>query len=203
MQASYVQLPRNFAFFDRLPRIFSLKVVGPGKPHNDGFWYPAGINGHKLHVFSTELLQEGQPYKVEKKSTLKLKIISKGDSQEPKASKTEPNQPAEQELSKDHILPQVMSFTELLGLSRYMEDGKLIQKRNTEVYSFPIKEEFSGAFIFHQRKSGFSLLLPMEIFNQTDVLPIKEQLEDCLVKDVELTPSSVIEKVAAGIKLDG
>ena len=43
-----------------------------------------------------------------------------------------------------------------------MEDGKLIQKRNTEVYSFPIKEEFSGAFIFHQRKSGFSLLLPME-----------------------------------------
>jgi hypothetical protein len=96
-----------------------------------------------------------------------------------------------------------MSFTELLGLSRYMEDGKLIQKRNTEVYSFPIKEEFSGAFIFHQRKSGFSLLLPMEVFNQTDVLPIKEQLEDCLVKGVELTPSSVIEKVAAGIKLDG
>lgn len=203
MQTSYVQLPRNFAFFDRLPRIFSLKIVGPGKPHNDGFWYPAGINGHKLHVFSTELLMEGKAYKVEKKSTLKLKIISKADSQELPANKTEPNQATEQELSKDHILPHVMSFTELLGLSYYIADGKFIQKRNPEVYSFPIQDKFSGAFIFHQRKSGFSLLLPMEIFNQTDIRPIKKQLEDCLIKDVELTPSSVIEKVAAGIKLDG
>ena len=203
MNTSYVQLPRNFAFFDRLPKIFSLIITGVGKPHNNGFWYPAGINGHKLHVFSTEILIDGQSYEVEKKSTLKLKIIKKTDPQE--VSRTKPEQPPgnDQEFTKLHILPQVMSFAELIGLSGYISSGKLIQKRNSEVYSFPIKDQFSGAFIFHQRKSGFSLLLPLEVFEESDITPLKEQLEDCLVKDVELTPSSVINKVASGIKLDG
>ncbi|RME92879.1 MAG: hypothetical protein D6767_02235 [Candidatus Hydrogenedentota bacterium] len=70
-----VRLPRNYAFFARLPLQFKMKVVRFLAQNQGKFWYEVQIHGHSLRISSLVKLQEGKTYEIKQKSALEMEVL--------------------------------------------------------------------------------------------------------------------------------
>ena len=68
----FTPVPRNYAFFKRLPETFRITVLEEGNSIESGTWYYVEINGHNLNLLSQTKLIVGDSFLVRKEHTLKL-----------------------------------------------------------------------------------------------------------------------------------
>jgi len=75
MSNSYLHLPRNYSFIQRLPLTFEISIIQERNTIEEGTWYEVQVENHTLNILSKTKLNVNGKYLIKKRSNLVLEIV--------------------------------------------------------------------------------------------------------------------------------